>query len=229
MAVERTLRVGTSTSVREKRLATLLQGRDPRAPELLAAVEEAQLLGSLELAGVSASAEDVQAARAGGGPATVSALLAARHAVAPDAPFGVSALVTWHRTLFPPGGFRTTPRPESPVSAPVPFIESRLAILEQWLATESRRELKPSQAGALVLARVMEILPFEQGNGRVARLAAAHVMVQSGARPPILIGTDGPRLVEALQAAFQLATEPLAALLDEAADRSLDVMIRTLA
>ena len=74
----------------------------------------------------------------------------------------------------------------------------------------------------------MEILPFERGNGRVARLAASHLMVQGGARPPILVGTDRPRLDEALQAAFQLQTEPLAALLDEASERVLDVMIRTL-
>jgi hypothetical protein len=221
------LRVTTSTSLREKRLATLLAGRDPSTLPLAEVLEEAQLVGSLALSGFAATAEDVRAARAGEGPEVVRALLAARRAVAPDAPFRVAALVAWHRAACPPGGFRTTPRPDSP-AAPVPFIESRLQILEQWLNTESRRELKPSQAGALVLARVLEILPFEHGNGRVARLAASHLMVQGGARPPILLAEDAPRLAEAVEAAFQLATEPLATLLDEASDRSLDVLIGAL-
>jgi Fic family protein len=74
----------------------------------------------------------------------------------------------------------------------------------------------------------MEILPFDEGNGRVARLAASHLMVQGGGRPPILVAADAPRLTEALEAAFQLVTEPLARLLDESADRGLDVMIRAL-
>jgi hypothetical protein len=53
-------------------------------------------------------------------------------------------------------------------------------------------------------------------------------MVRAGARPPILRGGDAPRLRAALEAAFQLHTEPLAALLEEASERSLDVMIEVL-
>jgi Fic family protein len=90
----------------------------------------------------------------------------------------------------------------------------------------SAAELTASQQGALALARVVEVRPFEDGNGRVSRLAASHVMVRAGARPPILTASDAPRLIQALQAAFQLHTEPLASLLDEAAERALDLMIR---
>jgi Fic family protein len=93
---------------------------------------------------------------------------------------------------------------------------------------DSSRELGPPQAGALALARLVEILPFEDGNGRVSRLAAAHLMRRAGARVPILVAADEPRLRQALQAAFQLHTEPLAALLDEASERSLDVTIEAL-
>jgi Fic family protein len=111
----------------------------------------------------------------------------------------------------------------------VEFIASRLAILEQWLAVESSRELKPAQAGALAMARIVEILPFAAGNGRVARLAASHLMVRAGARPPVLVGTDAVRLEASLRAAFQLSTEPLTSLLEEASERALDVMIGLLA
>ena len=74
----------------------------------------------------------------------------------------------------------------------------------------------------------MEILPFDRSNGMVARLAASHLMVRAGARRPILVGADSPRLGEALHAAFQLQTEPLARLLDDAAERALDVLIAEL-
>jgi len=86
----------------------------------------------------------------------------------------------------------------------------------------------PAQQGALVYARIMEILPFDRGNGMVARLAASHLMVRAGSRPPILVGADAQRLEEALHAAYQLETEPLARLLESAAERALDVLIATL-
>ena len=78
------------------------------------------------------------------------------------------------------------------------------------------------------MARILEIRPFERGNGRVARLAASHLMVRAGVRPPILAGTDAPRIEAGLAAAFQLATEPLSGLLEEASERALDVMIGVL-
>jgi Fic family protein len=94
---------------------------------------------------------------------------------------------------------------------------------------DSGRELKPAQQGALVMARLVEVLPFEDGNGRVARLAASHLMVRAGMRSPILRGEDRGRLEESLQRAFRFETEPLCALLEEASERALDVMIEVLA
>jgi Fic family protein len=107
-------------------------------------------------------------------------------------------------------------------------VESRLQLLAEWLGSQSGLELQPARGGALALARIVEILPFEEANGRVARLAASHAMVKGGARPPVLVGADAARLDEALQAAFQLETEPLAALLEEASERALDVALQAL-
>ena len=127
-------------------------------------------------------------------------------------------------------GLRTNERTREAALPPAParFVPTRLQNLEEWLNVGSGVALKPAQQGALALARIVEILPFDDGNGRVARLAASHVMVRAGARPPVLLGEDGPRLVEALQSAFQLQTAALASLLDEAAERALDVMIRAI-
>jgi hypothetical protein len=215
----RGLSVTASVPVRERRLADLLQGRDPSALGLREAVEEAQARGSLALARVPAT------------DASVGAMRNAVRAVPRDAPLTVAALQAWHAAVVgAPSRFRTSAASaeRNPGAAPPEFIAGRLAILEQWMGAESRGQLKPEQAGALALARIAEILPFEEGNGRVARLAASHVMVQGGARPPILVDADRERLGAAIEAAFQLATEPLATLLEQASTRALDVMIQAL-
>jgi hypothetical protein len=228
----RLLRLAPSRALKEKRLAALLGGRDEGQVLLRRAVENAQVAGSLVLAGIAVSPGDVEVARRGEPVrAEVGGLLAALDAVEREAPFSVRTVCLWHEAAVPGGGrFRTAERARAggPPPAPAAFVASRLEILEQWLQVESSRELGPAQAGALVLARLVEILPFDDGNGRVSRLAASHLMVRAGARAPILVADDEPRLREALQAAFQLQTEPLARLLDEAAERSLDVMIEAL-
>ena len=62
------LRLEPSAAVKERRLATLLEERGlrPDDPELAGIVEDAQLLGSLELAGFRFTWEDVRASRATG-------------------------------------------------------------------------------------------------------------------------------------------------------------------
>ena len=126
-------------------------------------------------------------------------------------------------------GFRRAERErDGAPPAPADLVESRLATLEEWLEVAGTRDLAPEQAAAVALARLVEILPFDDANGRVSRLAASHLMVRGGMRPPILVAGDAPRLRAALEAAFRLETEPLVALLVEASGRALDVMIQSL-
>jgi Fic family protein len=222
------LRLEASQALKERRLTALLGERPENDPELLAVVRDAQVLGSLELAGLSLSWEAV---RSGAPPAEVLALRRAQARVAPQAPLDREALLEWHAEVTGTNiGFRRSERTREggPPPAPAEFVTSRLRLLEEWLAMESGRELRPSQAAALALARIVEVLPFDDANGRVSRLAASHLMVRGGLRPPILVKGDQPRLEAALQAAFQLETEPLARLLEEASGRALDVMIQTL-
>jgi len=212
-------RLVPSRALREKRLGVLLGGRSEKEAGLDRLVAVEQVLGSLELAGVPSTREAVEE----------SALFRARQAVGPTEPFSVTALLAWHHALLGPVGLRTRPHPrEDPPAAPPAFVSGRLQILEQWLGTDSGRELTPAQQGALALARLVEILPFDEGNGRVARLASSHLMVRAGARPPLLHGGDAERLERALQSAFRLETAPLAGLLEEGADRALDAMLRRL-
>jgi Fic family protein len=226
------LRLQPSAAVKEKRLATLLEERGlrPDDPVLAGIVEDAQLLGSLELAGIRATWDEVRSSRLSGeGPAKVLALRRARAAVPAGAPFGLAAIRTWHEALAGPVGLRRGPRErEGAPPAPAEHIAGRLATLAEWLEGAGSRDLKPEQAAAVALARIVEIAPFDDGNGRVSRLAASHLMVRGGLRPPILVAGDAPRLRAALESAFRLETEPLVLLLVEASGRALDVMIQTL-
>ena len=226
------LQLTPNAGLRERRLARLLGGRSEQDLELAAVVRDAQVLGSLELSGVAATWAEVRAGGRGeAAPGAVERLQRAARAVDPVAPLDRRALLMWHGCVTGgPASFRTIEltRPLPPPPSPAAFVESRLALLEDWLATHSGRALSPPQLGALVLARVLEVLPFEAGNGRVARLAASHAVLAAGGRRPILIGGDRERLEASLQAAFRLEMGSLTALLQEASARSLDVMIQTL-
>jgi hypothetical protein len=228
--VDTSLRPTLSTRAREARLGALLQGRRPEDLGLPEQVLAAQALGSLELAGSSWPFEEVLAAARGGeGPPEVLRLVAALRALDPQAPASLEAIRQWHGGLFPGEAFRTGESLREPPGAPPRFIETRLRDLAQWLDAPAAGEIQPSRLGAVAMARFLEIHPFPDGNGRVARILASHVVVRAGGRPPILVKADGPLLRAALLAAFRLETEPLAFLLEEASGRSLDVMIQCLA
>jgi hypothetical protein len=220
----RLMRLAPSAAVKEKKLAALLAGRGPAGPdEAERAMREAEGKGSLELAALELGSP-VPASWGGSWPR-------ARRSVDPQAPFSIAALRTWHRELTGADAFRKQERPpraDGPPAAPVPFIESRLEILQEWMQVESGRELKPGQQGALVLVRLVEIAPFDGANGTVSRMAASHVIVRGGGRPPLLNAGDAERLAATIAAAFRLDTEPLTTLLDEASERSLDVVIAAL-
>jgi hypothetical protein len=153
----------------------------------------------------------------------------ARAAVTADAPFTLGAVRAWHEALAGPVGLRRVARERDGASpAPPERVEGRLATLADWLEVAGPRDLSPEQTAAVALARLVEILPFDDANGRVSRLAASHLMVRGGMRLPILVAGDAARLRAALEAAFQLETEPLVQLLVEASGRALDVMIQSL-
>jgi len=228
----RGIRLRPSSGVRERRLSALLEehGRTAAEASLKDVVDDAQLLGSLELAGIRATWEEVRSSRVTGeGSRAVLDFRRAQGAVEPDVPLTLAAIRSWHGALVGPAGFRREERTrEGAPPPPAGLVESRLALLESWLGARSGQDLRPEQAAALALARIVELLPFDDANGRVARLAASHLMVRGGRRPPILVAGDESRLVAALQSAFRLETEALTTLLDEASDRAVDVMIQAL-
>jgi hypothetical protein len=227
------LRLEPSVAARERRLERLLaeRGLHREDARLAAVVEDALLVGSLELAGVRVPWEEARASReTGGGPAELVALRAARAAVARDAPLTLAAIRSWHAAIAGPVGFRARDLAagESQPAAPADFVPSRLASLADWLEAGGSAGLGAEQKAAVALARIVEIRPFDDANGRVSRLAAAHLMARASLPPPILVAGDAPRLHAALAAAFRLETGPLVDLVREASGRTLDVLIQTL-
>jgi hypothetical protein len=226
------LRPVTSAAVKERRLARLLGERGLSADDggLAGLVEDAQLLGSLELAGLRFAWQEVRASRATAeGPPAVLALRRARAAVPREAKLSVDAVRAWHAALAGPVGFRGGERSrEGAPAAPADRVEERVATLVDWIEVAGTRDLAPEQSAAVALARLLEILPFDDANGRVSRLLASHVMVRGGMRPPVLVAGDAPRLRAAVEGAFRMETGPLVELLVEASGRALDVMIQSL-
>lgn len=213
----RLMRLSASAAARERRLRELLGEQAHETPELREVLDVALARGSAALS----QASDPDAAR----------LREAWSAVPREAPFGREVLLAWHAAALPGGGrlrVGLRQRECGPPPAPPEFVAERVDALADWLGGPSAEQLGPAQQGALALARLVEIAPFDEGNARVSRLAAAHLMVRAGARPPLLDASDAERLRACLEAAFRLETEPLSALLQEASERCLDVLIRRL-
>ncbi len=226
------LRLEPSVAVRERRLARLLAERGVARDDarLAALVEDALVVGSLELAGIPVSWEAARAARGTPTePRELAALRRGREAVARESPVSAEAIRAWHEAVVGSAGFRTG-ADDGGVQrgAPAELIEGRLSELALWLAAEGGAALGPAPRAALALARIVEIRPFAAANGRVARLAASHLMAQAGLSPPILVKGDAPRLQAALEAAVALETGPLVELVGEASGRALEVMVQAL-
>lgn len=229
------LRLAPAVAARERRLERLLaecrvEREDPR---LAALVEDALLVGSLELAGIAVAWDSARAAGEGA-PEPLRALRHARGAVRRGERLTPDALLTWHAAIAGPVGLR---RERSlpgalaggrPPGAPPALVAERLASLCEWLDAPGSEPLGAEQKAAVALARLAEIRPFDDANGRVARLAAAQLLERAGLAPPILVEGDRARLHAALAAAFRLDTGPLVELVREAASRPLAVMIQSL-
>jgi hypothetical protein len=222
------VRLGPSAALKQRRLDALRAERRVDEAFLAGCVEDARLLGSLELSSIPASWDEVRASRRGEPvSAPVARLRTALGAVVADAPLDRVALRTWHAAVTGTvSRWRTAARERAVPASPPERIEGRLEILEGWLTSEGVARLRPSEAGSLVLSRLVEILPFDDGNGRVSRLALDHAVRRAGGSPPILVAADAPRLRACLEDAFALQIEPLAALLEEASERCLDVMLQ---
>lgn len=104
--------------------------------------------------------------------------------------------------------------------------EIPLAILEgacQWFSADSFAELHPIEQAGIVLLRLIDLHPFDQGNEQTALVAASLFTLRSGL-PPIIIGIETqPAYRAALDEGIRMNTKPMVELIAESIEKTLDL------
>jgi len=95
----------------------------------------------------------------------------------------------------------------------------------QWFSADSFAELHPIEQAGIVLLRLIELRPFDEGNEKTALVAASLFTLRSGL-PPIIIGVEAqPAYRAALNEGIRMNTKPMVELMAESVERSLGLMI----
>lgn len=106
--------------------------------------------------------------------------------------------------------------------------EMRPIVLEsacQWFSADSFVELHPIEQAGIVLLRLIDLRPFDQGNEQTALLAASLFTLRSGL-PPIIIGVETqPAYRAALNEGIRMNTKPMVEFIAESIEQSLGLMI----
>ena len=127
----------------------------------------------------------------------------------------------------PGGGFRRDAGDTSRAVKPAPpeHLLSLIVNACQWWTAESFAELNPVEQASIVLLRLIDLQPFEQGNERTALVAASLFTLRSGL-PPIIIRPEiREAFRHALDEATRMNTQPMVELIAGAIERSVGDMI----
>jgi hypothetical protein len=196
---------------------------------------------ALRLEGVAASREEVarlaaESITGGAGAreernilATLKAIAAVRSLVEAS---GGAALLTPALLIELHGGSEADALSDlevAPPPSPAPDAAARLiAKLEaacHWFAAESFIELHPAEQAAIVLMRLIELKPFEEGDIRTALAASSLFSIRSGL-PPIIVSPDqqtGYRA--ALNEGMKMNTKPMVDLVAQALVTTVSEMV----
>lgn len=205
------LRLAADVPGRERLVRERLEREPETRAQVFRVLEEAFVDGVIELARLE--------------PGMRGPHLSAVAAVPADGAVDADALARWHRHLGGSGEWR---RSALEAASPPEFVADRVGRLHEWLVTDSGRELQPSAAGALVLARLMEIQPFEDWNTSVALMAARQAMRRGGGLGMVLREEDRASLRNAVPQAQAFETRPLAVVLEKGALRALELAVAEL-
>jgi Fic family protein len=86
----------------------------------------------------------------------------------------------------------------------------------QWFNSDSFHEMHEVEKTALMLMKMVDIFPFEEGNGRTLRLFANFFLLKTGYPPAIIPSARAGQYAAAIQNSFRFHTQPLIDLLTEA-------------
>ena len=111
-------------------------------------------------------------------------------------------------------------RPPSPNHLPA-LLESAC----RWYTAESFAELNPIEQASIVLLRLIELQPFEEGNQRTALAAASLFMLRSELPPIIIKPEKDSSYRSAIEEGFRMNTKPMVETVAEAVEETIEGMI----
>ena len=91
----------------------------------------------------------------------------------------------------------------------------------EWFSSDSFQEMHEVEKTALVLIKLIDIWPFEEGNGRTLRLFANIFLLKAGYPPAIIPPERASQYAVAIQHSLRFHTQPLIDLLTDSVDRGL--------
>ena len=91
----------------------------------------------------------------------------------------------------------------------------------EWFGAESFQQMHEVEKTALILAKLVEIHPFEEANGRTIRLISNFYLLKARYPPAIISPSKASEYVFAIQSAIRFHTQPIVDLLTDAVRQSL--------
>lgn len=91
----------------------------------------------------------------------------------------------------------------------------------EWFKAESFHQMHEVEKTALMLAKLIDIHPFEDANGRTIRLISNFYLLKAGYPPAVISASRASEYAFAIQGAMRFHTQPIIDLLTEAAHQSL--------
>ena len=91
----------------------------------------------------------------------------------------------------------------------------------EWFKAESFHQMHEVERTALMLAKLVDIHPFEEANGRTIRLISNFYLLKAGYPPAVISASRASEYATAIQGAIHFHTQPIIDLLTESVMRSL--------
>ena len=98
-----------------------------------------------------------------------------------------------------------------------PVVDNALG----WFQSESFAQMHEVEKSALMLIKLMDLQPFDEGNGLTLRLFSNFFLLKAGYPPAIIPASQALQYVLAIQRSLGFDTQPIIDLIADATDKSL--------
>jgi hypothetical protein len=140
-------------------------------------------------------------------------------------PLTPDLLLRIHDPYRPPASAEVQADPSSRGESSTERAMPRIRAFCDWVSADSFRELNPLEQAGIVILRLLEIRPFEEGNVAAALGAGSLFTMRAGWPPIIIPGPLRPRFNPAVAEGLKMNTRPMVDLLAESIGQTLDSMI----